>query len=54
MPSITMRTTRVERELGFTATPFDKALARTFAWYQAQPGRPAPDFTFDDLVLESS
>jgi nucleoside-diphosphate-sugar epimerase len=53
MPPITMQTARIERELGFTATPFDEALSQTYLWYQSQPGRPAPDFSFDDLVLAS-
>jgi nucleoside-diphosphate-sugar epimerase len=54
LPPITMRTARIQDELGFSATPFDEALARTFAWSQARTDMPAPDFTFDDLVLRSS
>ena len=53
MPAITQRTGRAQRELGFQPTPFDEALAATFRWYQRQAGRPAPDFTYDDLVLAS-
>jgi nucleoside-diphosphate-sugar epimerase len=53
MPPISMRTSRIERELGFRATPFDDALARAFEWWMAQPGRPEPDFSFDDVVLAS-
>jgi nucleoside-diphosphate-sugar epimerase len=53
MPPITMRTARIERELGFAATPFAEGLARTFAWYRRQVDRSPPDFSFDDLVLSS-
>ena len=53
MPPISMRTDRIERELGFVATPFDEALERTFGWYDSQTKRVEPDFSFDDLVLRS-
>lgn len=53
MPPITMRIGRIQAELGFAPTPFDEALARTFAWYLEQKGRAEPDFGFDDLVLAS-
>ncbi|MCB1019838.1 MAG: NAD-dependent epimerase/dehydratase family protein [Bryobacterales bacterium] len=53
MEPITMRVERAERELGFTPTPFEEALAKSFAWYEQQEERPAPDYAFDDRVLES-
>lgn len=50
LPPITQNTARAKRDLGFEATPFEKGLAETFAWYRAQD-RGKPDFSFDDKVL---
>jgi nucleoside-diphosphate-sugar epimerase len=50
LPPITQNTERAKRDLGFEATPFEKGLAETFAWYQAQD-RDKPDFSFDDKAL---
>ncbi len=53
MPPITMRTERIQAELGFEETTFDEALERTFSWYTIKTDRGEPDFSFDDLVLGS-
>ena len=50
LPPITEITTRAKRDLGFEATPFEKGLAETFAWYRTRD-RDKPDFSFDDKVL---
>lgn len=53
MPPITMSTKRITDQLGFVETPFGEALERTFEWYNSQTSRPAPDFSFDEMVLKS-
>ena len=53
MPAITQCTDRATKELGFQPMPFDTALANTFRWYQEQHAGPAPDFTYDDKVLDT-
>jgi nucleoside-diphosphate-sugar epimerase len=50
LPPITQNTARAKRDLGFEATPLEKGLVETFAWYRTQD-RGKPDFSFDDKVL---
>jgi nucleoside-diphosphate-sugar epimerase len=50
LPPITMRTEKVERMLGFRATPFEEGLRRTYEWYRSQPPR-RPDYTFEDRLV---
>ncbi len=50
LPPITMRTEKVERMLGFRATPFEEGLRRTYEWYKSRPPR-RPDYTFEDRLV---
>jgi nucleoside-diphosphate-sugar epimerase len=51
LPTITQKNDRARRELGLEFTPVDRGLATTFAWFQSQTNRPAPDFTWEDGLL---
>ena len=52
MPPITQKTGRARGELGFKPRTFAEGLADTFDWYQQQAGREAPDFSWEDELLE--
>jgi 2'-hydroxyisoflavone reductase len=52
LPPITVSTAKAQQDLGFHATPFEEGLAETYRWYLGQP-RDAPDFSFEDRLLES-
>ena len=52
MPAITQKTGRARRELGFRPRTFAEGLADTFDWYQQQAPRVAPDFSWEDELLE--
>jgi nucleoside-diphosphate-sugar epimerase len=41
---------KAPRVLGFSPTPLDEALRKSYAWYQAQPRRPA-DYAFEDALI---
>ena len=41
---------KAPRLLGVSPTPFETAIGETFAWYTAQPRRPA-DYAFEDRLL---
>jgi len=51
LPPITQDTSRAREELGFTATPLEEGLRRTFEWYRGRKDRPAPDFSWEDKLL---
>ena len=53
MPPITQKIGRVRGELGFRPRTFGEGLADTFDWYQQQAGREAPDFSWEDELLEA-
>lgn len=53
IPSITMRTSRVQTELGVPMTPLEQGLRNTFNWYESQK-RPEPDFTWEDRLLATA
>lgn len=50
IPPITVRSERVQDELGITLTPLEDGLRETFRWYRAQD-RPAPNYAWEDQVL---
>jgi 2'-hydroxyisoflavone reductase len=50
LPPHTSAVDKVERVLGLTPTPLEKALRASFDWYMAQPQR-AVDYTFEDGLL---
>jgi nucleoside-diphosphate-sugar epimerase len=41
---------KAPRVLGFSPTPLDDALRKSYAWYQTQPRRPV-DYTFEDALI---
>ena len=51
MPPITQKTGKARGELGFQPRTFAEGLADTFHWYQRQPGREAPDFSWENELL---
>ena len=50
LPPHTSVIEKAQRVLGVTPSRLDQALAKSFAWYQAQPRRPV-DYTFEDRLL---
>ena len=50
MPPITEDTSRIQDDLGFSATSLIEGLRSTFEWYESTE-RPKPDFAFDDKAL---
>ncbi len=52
MPPITQKTGRARGELGFKPRTFAEGLADTFDWYRQQAGREAPEFSWEDALLE--
>ena len=49
---ITESIDKARQELGFEPTPFDNDLAETYQWYLARSRAEAPDFSFEDRLLE--
>jgi nucleoside-diphosphate-sugar epimerase len=52
LPVATVRTGRVERELGLQPVPLEEGFRGTFDWYRRQQ-RPRPDFSWEDELLAS-
>jgi 2'-hydroxyisoflavone reductase len=50
IPAITVRSDRVQSELGLGLTALQDGLRETFRWYEQQQ-RPRPDFTWEDEVM---
>ena len=53
LPSLTVRTERVRRELGLEPTPLDEGLRETFLSYQATSAGAEPDFAWYDRLIAS-
>jgi nucleoside-diphosphate-sugar epimerase len=54
LPSLTVRTERVRRELGLEPTPLDDGLRETFLSYQATSAGAEPDFAWFDRLIAST
>lgn len=52
LPVATVRTGRVERELGLQPVPLEEGFGETFDWYRRQQ-RPRPDFSWEDELVAS-
>jgi hypothetical protein len=50
LPPVTSVVEKAPRVLGVSPTPLGEALRRGFAWYRAQPRRPA-DYGFEDRLI---
>jgi hypothetical protein len=54
MPPITEGTSRIQDELGFSATPLIEGLRITFFNSYETSARTTPDFSFDDKALAAA
>ncbi|MGQ9634554.1 MAG: NAD-dependent epimerase/dehydratase family protein [Bryobacteraceae bacterium] len=52
LPPITQIISKAQRMLGFKPTDFAAGLAETYRWYQRHHNHPAPDYSFEDHLLE--
>ena len=50
LPPLTVRSDRVQSELGLVLTPLEDGLREAFRWYQQQ-GRARPDYSWEDKAL---
>ncbi len=50
VPPITVRSDRVQTELGFTFTSMEDGMRETFKWYARQE-RPKPDYSWEDKAI---
>lgn len=51
LPPITQIVSKAQRMLGFKPTDFATGLAETYRWYCRHNSRPAPDYSFEDHLL---
>ncbi len=54
LPGITQSIEKARRELAFEPAPFAQGLAETYQWYLEERRAAAPDFSFEDALLQGT